>query len=124
MMNTVFTNNVAWGWHIHIILGGALFLGAVFLVIRAVKFMNKKELTNWTLWLIAVGIVGVLLTASWGFSGWKQMMRLNNGWDLEKVNWESMMGDIKEKDYKDLNTREEWGNFMLKEMEEHMGFGE
>lgn len=124
MMNTVFANNAAWGWHLHIILGGALFLGVVFLVIWAIKFMSKKELMNWTLWLIVLGIIGVLLTAGLGFNGWKQMMRLNNGWDLERVNWKSMMDDIKEEDYKDLGTREEWEDFMLKEMEEHMGFGE
>lgn len=123
-MNNVFSNNVAWGWHLHLILGGALFLGVVFLVIWAVRFMSKKELTNWTLWLIVLGIIGVLLTAGFGFNGWKQMMRWHNGWDLERVNWESMMSDIKEEDYKDLGTREEWEDFMLEQMEEHMGFGE
>lgn len=84
-MNNVFSNEIAWGWHIHIIFGGTLLVGAILLIIWAAKFMSKKALQNWTIWLIVIGVIGVLLTAGLGFNGWKEMMRLNNGLDLDTL---------------------------------------
>lgn len=96
MMDTMLGSGVTWGWHIHLIFGGAIFLGAIFLIILAAKFMSKKELLNWAVWAIILGIIGTLLTGGWGFSGWEQIIKLHNGGGIMDSN-------------------------MLEQMQEHMG---
>jgi len=127
MMNTIFGNGVTWGWHIHLIFGGALLLGGILLIILAAKFMSKKEVVTWGTSLIVLGIIGALLTGGWGFSGWTQIMESHNGcgsmmgnmMNTNSVNWESMAKDMKDADFSGLGSEDEWRDYMLEEMQEH-----
>lgn len=65
---------VAFGWHVHMIFAGLLTVGAILLIIWAYKTMDKKQLKNWTLWLIVIGLIGTLLTGGLGVRGFKSMM--------------------------------------------------
>lgn len=60
----------AFGWHLHLFFGVAAFLGVVFLLMWAHKSFDKKQMKQWTLWLLVVGIVGSLLTSQYS---WKSM---------------------------------------------------
>jgi len=42
-------------------------LGVIFLLIWAIKSMDKNQLKKWTKWLLIVGILGCLLTCAVGF---------------------------------------------------------
>ena len=64
----------SFGLHVHALFGITAFLGLVFLVIWAIKEMNEKELKKWTIWLLVVGIVGILVTSGLGYYGAKTMM--------------------------------------------------
>jgi len=67
------------GWHLHIILGGALTVGAILFIIWAAKALKPKELLNWAIILMVIGAIGVFLTAGTGFRGMQEMM--SGTWD-------------------------------------------
>ncbi len=106
MMQFNSMNGVAFGWHLHIVFGAVLFLGAVFLVIWAVKSFNKEQLRNWTIALLLIGLLGTLLTGSWGFQGWNQMMKWHNGY-----------GD---KDFKMMDFDDDFQEEFIEKMEENL----
>jgi phosphoglycerol transferase MdoB-like AlkP superfamily enzyme len=119
MMNTTSLYGSAFWWNLHLVFGVIIFLAVVFLVVWAIKFMEKKELKDWTLWLAVVGILGVLLTAGWGWKGMRSMMSGKYG--SKAYNWESMMDDLNDDDVSGLTTSDQWKSYMLDKMQEHMG---
>lgn len=70
------------GWHIHMLLGVVLTVGLVLFVIWAYKALKPDQLAIWALWLIIVGIVGILLTSTWGGKAWTNMMQGFRGIDV------------------------------------------
>ncbi len=122
MMNTNSFYGLAFGWNLHLVFGVVLFLAVVFLIVWAVKFMEKKELKDWTLWLAVIGILGVLLTAGWGWKGMQSMMGGKYG--SKAYNWETMMSDLDDDDVSGLDTSDEWKSYMLDKMKEHIGISE
>lgn len=62
--------------HAHAIFGLIGFLGLVMLVIYAAKFMKKGPLATWTIILIALGLIGALLTCGFAMDHWMDMMKL------------------------------------------------
>jgi len=109
-MNYFHWSGLAWNLHMLFII--TLFLGVVFLIIWAIKSMDKKTLKKWTVWLLLVGILGSLLTASFTFQGMKYMK--GDYWAEKKM----YMMDKWGKD----EFPAKWDEFMKGEMEESMGF--
>ena len=118
-MNTSTLYGSAFGWNLHLVFGVVIFLAGVFLVVWAVRFMEKKELKDWVLWLSVIGILGVLLTAGWGWKGMQSMM--GGKWGGSSYSWAAMMSDLEDDDVSGLDTSEEWRSYMLDKMQEHMG---
>ncbi|OGJ42627.1 hypothetical protein A3B60_02505 [Candidatus Peregrinibacteria bacterium RIFCSPLOWO2_01_FULL_39_12] len=118
-MNTSSLYGSAFWWNFHLVFGVIIFLAVVFLVVWAIKFMKEKELKDWTLWLAVIGIIGVLLTAGWGWKGMRSMMGGTYGG--KAYNWESMMNDLNDDDVSGLATSDQWKSYMLDKMQEHMG---
>lgn len=65
----------------HSLFALALVLGVIFTVLWANKTMKKEDLGKWAMWLLVIGLAGVLLTGMWkgGFGGYPNMMR--NVWE-------------------------------------------
>lgn len=59
--------------HLHLIFVGVTLVGGVLFLSWAIK-MKTNELKQWTLWLLVVGILGVLLTSA--FSGFGRRMKV------------------------------------------------
>jgi len=59
----------------HMFFAGIFLLGIVFLLIWAIRLMDKNQLRMWTRWLLIVGIVGGLLTAGGVFMGMKEIVK-------------------------------------------------
>lgn len=64
---------LAFGWHLHVIFGFTALVGAVLFIIWASK-LKAEKLKTWVLWALVIGILGTLLTGSWGMMGWQNMM--------------------------------------------------
>ncbi|MBI4235090.1 hypothetical protein HY604_02200 [Candidatus Peregrinibacteria bacterium] len=71
------------GWHIHMLFGLSLTVGLILFVIWAYKALKPAQLAQWALWLVIVGLVGALLTSTWGGKAWTNMM--GNWRNLESV---------------------------------------
>lgn len=112
---------LAYGWHIHGFFGLMSLIGAILLIILAVRTMDKKELRTWTIWLIAIGIIGTILTSSWGFYGSSELfggMMGKQGY-MQNVNWQQMMGDINDDDQSSLDTNDKWNDYMRGKMRDN-----
>lgn len=118
MMNSSAMYGGAFAWNLHLVFGVVLFLAIVFLVVWAIRFMEKKELKDWVLWLSVIGILGVLLTAGWGWRGMQSMM--GGKWG-SSYSWAAMMNDLEDDDVSGLDTADEWKSYMQDKMKEHMG---
>ena len=64
---------LAAGFHLHALFGLLAFIGLVLFVIWAAR-LKTKALTKWLVWLLVVGILGMLLTSGLGWKGSKDMM--------------------------------------------------
>ncbi|MFA6917544.1 MAG: hypothetical protein WC285_01755 [Candidatus Gracilibacteria bacterium] len=64
---------VAFGLHMFFM--AVLLLGIIFLLIWAIRLMDKNQLRMWTKWLLVVGVVGCLLTAGGVFMGMKGIVK-------------------------------------------------
>lgn len=65
---------LALGWHTHAMFGLALFIGLVLFVAWAIKHLKKDVLGKWVLWLVVIGLVGMLLTAPFAWQGMNHKM--------------------------------------------------
>ncbi|MGE3278234.1 MAG: hypothetical protein AB7J40_00210 [Candidatus Altimarinota bacterium] len=63
--------------HLHLIFVGITLVGGILFLSWALK-MKVDELKRWTLWLLVVGILGVLLTSAFSGFGWK-MKKMTGG---------------------------------------------
>lgn len=82
MMNAYSENALAYGWHFHVLFGAVFFAGLVFLIIWAIRVMDKKDLKNWTIWLLVIGAVGVIVTSQYGFYGAKKFLQWRSGGEM------------------------------------------
>lgn len=123
MMNLGYTGLIV-GWHVHMLFGAALFIGLVLMIIWAAKFANKKQLGAWTFWLVILGAIGILLTASVGAKGFGSMMNsygLGYG-SYSHMPYYMMYGD--KGDLEEYDSYEDWQESMWDEMKERMGYDE
>lgn len=67
-------NSVSFGLYLHCFFATLLFIGIVLLIIWMVKNLNKKDLMNWIIILLLVGVLGTVLTMNASIRGWKAMM--------------------------------------------------
>ncbi|MDP2642975.1 MAG: hypothetical protein Q8P62_03990 [Candidatus Peregrinibacteria bacterium] len=61
--------NFAYPWfgmQIHMLFAVITFLGVVLFLIWAFRVLDKKKMFSWAVWLLALGILGALLTAEMG----------------------------------------------------------
>lgn len=93
-------NHSSWlpfGWHLHMVFAGILLLGAIFLVIVALKVLSKKQLVTWTIALLIVGVIGVLATCQWGWNGFRGMMSgLSFRGELSEERFDEMHEEMEE----------------------------
>jgi len=66
------------GWHFHWIFIGLFLVGAIFFIRWAFTALNKEQIRNLAIWLIVIGVLGMVLTSAWGFEGMRYMHGLNN----------------------------------------------
>lgn len=112
------------GLHVHFLFGALLFVGGVLFVIWAVKYLKEGPLKNWALWLVVLGILGVLLTSGFGLAGFfggygSGMM---TGGRFGGFGPGMMMGGYGK--FSDQNNYKEWRDEMIEQMDENMGFDE
>lgn len=82
-LNMMYGVNGLWmGWHLHMLFGLALTMGLILFVIWAYKALKPAQLAKWALWLVIIGAVGALLTATWGGKAWTNMMQNFRGIDV------------------------------------------
>lgn len=67
-------SSLAFWFHVHLFFGLPLITGVVLFIVWASRNVAKGDLKKLSLWLIAVGVVGALLTAPVA-SGFKMMLR-------------------------------------------------
>ena len=68
---------LALGWCLHAGFVLVSFVGGILFISWAMK-LKPDQLKKWVMWLLIVGVLGSLITASYSFMGWKSMM-LQNG---------------------------------------------
>ena len=71
--------NFAYPWfgmQLHMIFGVMTLLGVVLFLIWAFRVLDKKKMFSWAVWLLALGILGALLTAEMGGAGFGKMKGL------------------------------------------------
>lgn len=89
----MFSNNLsAWaaGFHAHLFFVLLILVGAIFFVVWALRTLDKKSLMQWAVILIVIGLLGTLLTSSFGLLGMGVMRGGNNTWMQEE--FKEMMG--------------------------------
>jgi len=62
------------GWALHCLFALALFLGLVLFVVWAAKTLKGKDLKKLVIWLLAIGLIGMILTSfltPWGGGHYK-----------------------------------------------------
>lgn len=64
-------NGLWLGFHVHMLFGLLMFFGLVMLGVWAANNLKKAELKKFALWFLLVGLLGMLLTSSFGASNWK-----------------------------------------------------
>lgn len=62
------------------------FLGLVFLIIWAAKYLKQETLKTWIVWFLVVGLVGSFLTIGGSFMG--MMTGLGNGPGFMMDQWD------------------------------------
>lgn len=61
------------GMHIHSVFAVMTFLGIVLFLIWAFRVLDKKKMFTWAISLLAIGLVGAVLTSEMGGSGFEKM---------------------------------------------------
>lgn len=108
------------GWHVHIVFVTLVLLGLILFLRWAFLALDKKSLINWIIWLLVVGVIGVFLTSGWGVSGTRYMF--SGGHHGGTGGMMGSFGNTFEKSSADFDNPDEWRDYMLEEMAEHMGF--
>jgi len=88
-MNSFYFSSAA--LHLHMIFVGVTFVGGILFISWALK-MKADEIKRWTLWLLVVGILGVLVTS--GFSGLGWRMKYLGGDKMMKEGYSMMNGQV------------------------------
>ncbi|PIQ79567.1 hypothetical protein COV81_01735 [Candidatus Peregrinibacteria bacterium CG11_big_fil_rev_8_21_14_0_20_41_10] len=57
--------------HLHMIFVGIAFFGLITALIWLFKHANKNQIKQVCIWSLVIGILGVLITAPFAFSGWQ-----------------------------------------------------
>ena len=70
-------NAVPYMWHLHGIFFLSLLFGIVLLLVWLIKEGKREKIKLYAWTTIIIGILGILLTSSWGFAGMQTMM---NSW--------------------------------------------
>jgi peroxiredoxin family protein len=79
----------ALGFAFHKLFALAFFIGLLFFVFWALRALKKDQLRNWSVALLAVGLIGLLLSASFG--GFTHMrFRSSGGFGFNKINGNTM----------------------------------
>lgn len=60
---------------VHAFFMGVFVLGVVFLLIWAIRLMDKNQLRMWTKWLLIVGIIGCVLTVGGVLVGMQKVFK-------------------------------------------------
>jgi hypothetical protein len=72
--------------HAHVIFGFIAFFGFIAGLVWVIKFADQKTVIKWAKWTIAIGIIGLLLTASYSMMGWGYMkMGKMKGYMMERM---------------------------------------
>ncbi len=82
MMSTTSMTGVGTGmfWlHLHWIFGGFAIVGFILLTVWAYKNLSGDKLKSATMWILAIGIIGTLVTAPFAASGFQWMMSTSRG---------------------------------------------
>lgn len=74
---------IALGWCLHAGFVITSFVGGILFICWAMK-LKPDQLKKWVMWLLIVGILGSLLTASYSYMGWRTMMSPdgNGSWNM------------------------------------------
>lgn len=73
----MFHEDLSWlsvAWCLHGLFCLALFIGVILFVVWASKHLNKKGLKKLVIWLLAIGLVGLLITAPFANRHFKDTM--------------------------------------------------
>lgn len=116
MMNNTFSNfgSSAFLFGFHKLFALAFLIGLIFFITWALKNLKKDELKNWAITLLIIGIVGLLLTVSFGGFGHRNFKGFNGGFGY------GMMGSGMFNCMQDEECHEE----MEESMHKAMGFEE
>ena len=82
--------------HIHIIFAVTALVGTILFIYWATKHLDKKKLTSWIIGLLAVGIIGMLLTSGYGWNAMGSHMMYGGHMYNEHLTSEHMGGEMKE----------------------------
>ena len=80
MWNTIGMTGIGSGmfWlHLHWIFGGFAIVGFILLTVWALKNLTGDKLKTTTMWILAIGIIGTLITAPFAATGFQWMV---NSW--------------------------------------------
>ncbi|MCA9373999.1 hypothetical protein KC725_02455 [Candidatus Peregrinibacteria bacterium] len=111
MMNSFNPSTTYLLHHIHIIFAVTALVGTILFIYWATKHLDKKKLTSWIIGLLAVGIIGMLLTSAYGWNAMGDHMMHGHMYDEHLAN-EHMEDETLSPD--------QWRQHMLEEMNEHM----
>jgi len=61
----MFGNSCIYSQGLQMIFGLTLLVGVVLFILWAIKSLSKDDLKRWALWLLVIGLLGLLFTSSW-----------------------------------------------------------
>jgi len=80
-------------------------LGVILFLVWAIRTLDKKQLRQWVIGLLVVGLLGVLLSSFWGMKRWER-----------DKDWKGMFEQVCTESHDDLETPEDWHDYMFEKM--------
>lgn len=75
------------GFHMHALFCLLVLIGIVLFVVWAARFLNRGQMKTLVIWLLTIGVIGMLLTTPFAGVGFPGMMsRAGFGWQRNQDN--------------------------------------